>query len=391
LSKRKKIVVLGYMGICPIAGVVWQHVHYIVGLMRLGHDVVYIEDTIQQIYNTETMEWGEDLSFATAKMASLARQFGFEDRWGFRARFLPGMPTAGMSGEAIDAHFRTADAVLSVCGWQELNDDLLASDRLIYVESDPGVEQIKVDNGDAQATALLEPYFAHFTFGELVSTSQFPVPTHQFDWKPTRQPVVTDLWRSDTSPGEEAVFTTIANWSTSGLKDIDWRGDTYLWSKSLEFKRFIDAPTAVKSPLEMATTIPDDSARQEFLDAGWRLTPPWELSANADAYRSYIQNSRGEFTAAKDQYVRLNTGWFSDRSACYLAAGRPVITQETGFSQIYGGDRGLFGFRTLDDIAAAADAIASDYPAHCAAAAEIADEYFGAEKVLKRLLDDAGV
>jgi hypothetical protein len=187
------------------------------------------------------------------------------------------------------------------------------------------------------------------------------------------------------------VFTTIANWSTSGLKDITWRGKKYLWSKSREFLRFIAAPKEAGETFEMATNINDLGIRRNFAKNGWRLTSPLQMSVDYWLYRDYIQRSKGEFTVAKDQYVRLNTGWFSDRSACYLAAGRPVITQETGFTKNYGGSTGLLSFRTLDEVADAVKQINSDYAKHSRAAREIAREVFEAEIVLKSVLDRAGV
>src|SRR5204862_2594610 len=122
-----------------------------------------------------------------------------------------------------------------------------------------------------------------------------------------------------------------------------------------------------------------------------RYTSPTQISVDYSLYREYVQQSKGEFTVAKDQYVRLNTGWFSDRSACYLTAGRPVITQETGFTRNYGGDAGLLAFRSLGEIAGAVKKINSDYPKHSGAARQIAREIFEAEKVLKSLLDRAGI
>jgi hypothetical protein len=141
----------------------------------------------------------------------------------------------------------------------------------------------------------------------------------------------------------------------------------------------------------LATDIKDAGEKLRFEENDWRLVDPHALSIDWDRYRAYIRGSKGEFTVAKDQYTRLHTGWFSDRSACYLAAGRPVITQETGFGEFYGGREGLLGFRTTDEVKAAVDAIRSDYPKHARAAAEIAREYFEAEKVLASLLERAEV
>jgi hypothetical protein len=389
--QRKRIVVMGFAGGCPIAGVIWQHVHYIVGLQRLGHEVYYIEDSARWPYDPVAYEVNSDYSYAAKVLDQLAREHGFEGRWSFCARYLPGSPCAGMPLSHVVELYKEADAILNVCGAQEMNEDLLKSDRILYVESDPGVEQIKVDNGVTSTLEYLKYHRALFTFGENIGTPEFPVPLNGLRWLPTRQPVVTDLWHTDAPPREGALFTSVANWNTSGKKDIEWRGEKYLWSKSLEFLKFIEAPRLSGEDFELATTIRDDALRGQFGASGWRFTDPEPMSIAWNDYREYLRISKGEFTVAKDQYVRLNTGWFSDRTACYLASGRPAITQETGFTRIYGGKKGLFAFQTLEEIGEAVREINADYPAQCRAAYEVAKEYFEAEKVLKELLEKAGV
>ena len=391
LMKRKRVVVMGFMGSCPIAGVIWQHLHYIAGLQRLGHDVYYIEDSARLPYNPETFEVNNEFDYAARLLERLAREFEFKNRWTFCARYLRGQPTAGLSLKKIRRLYREADAILNVCGAQEFNDDLLASDRIIYVESDPGVEQIRIDKGVRSTIDYLRRHRALFTFGENVGTKSFPVPTHNLNWLPTRQPVVTDLWKTSRAPSRAAVFTSVANWSTSGLKDITWRGEKYLWSKSREFLRFVAAPKKAGETFELATNIKDAKTRAKFLHNGWRFHSPLQLSVDYWLYRDYVRRSKGEFTVAKDQYVRLNTGWFSDRSACYLAAGRPVIIQQSGFTQHYGNDGGLFAFSSIKEIVDAVKAINADYAKHSRAAREVAREVFEAEKVLASLLDRAGV
>lgn len=232
---------MGFMGSMPIAGVIWQHVHYIVGLQRLGHDVYYIEDSARLPYNPETFEVNEQFDYAAMVLARLARDFDFGNHWAYCARYLLRNPTAGLPLTKIRQLYRDADAILNVCGTQEFNEDLLRSDRILYIESDPGVEQIKIDKRVKLTVEYLRRHRALFTFGENVGTKNFPVPTRGFKWLATRQPVVTDLWKTRRST-KGAVFTSIANWSTSGLKDISWRGEKYLWSKSREFLRFISAP-----------------------------------------------------------------------------------------------------------------------------------------------------
>src|SRR6266571_341386 len=389
--KRKRIVVMGFMGSMPIAGVIWQHVHYLVGLQRLGHDVYYVEDSARLPYNPETFEINNEFDYAARLLNRLSQEFGFKNRWGFCARYLPRNPSAGLPLAKIRELYRDADAILNICGTQELNDDLLVSDSILYVESDPGVEQIKIDKGERSTADYLSRHHALFTFGENVGTKTFPVPTHGFKWLPTRQPVVTDLWKTNHSPSRAAVFTSVANWSTSGLKDITWRGEKYLWSKSREFVRFVAAPKKAGETFELATNINDAKTRARFERNGWCLRCPLQLSVDYWLYRDYIPRSKGEFTVAKDHYVRLNTGWFSDRSARYLPAGRPVITQETGFTKNYGGDVGLLTFKSLGEIVDAVKMINADYKRHARAARAIAREIFEAEKVLTSLLDRAGV
>ena len=388
---KKRIVVMGFMGGCPIAGVIWQHIHYIVGLQRLGHDVYYIEDSARYPYNPVTYEENENYTYAAEVLGKLATQFGFEGRWSYCARFLADEPTAGLSLAKVRELYRTADAILNVCGAQEFNADLLVSQNILYVESDPGVEQIKVDKGDEKTREYLGRHRALFTFGENVGTDHFRVPVHGARWLPTRQPVVTEFWKMDAPPAGDAVFTTVANWNTSGRKDIEWHGEKYHWSKSLEFLKFVEAPVRSGEPFEMVTNIGDTATRALFEQNNWRLVSPDQPSVEWDLYRAYLQNSRGEFTVAKDQYVRLNTGWFSDRTSCYLACGRPAITQETGFTRLYGGAKGLLAFTTMDEIVEHTRAIRADYAAHCRAAYEIAAEHFEATKVLADLLERAGV
>ena len=382
---------MGFMGGMPIAGVIWQHIHYVVGLQRLGHDVYYIEDSARLPYNPETFEVNYDVDYPGKVLDRLAGEFDFKDRWAFCARYLKETPTTGLPLKKIRQLYRDADAILNICGTQEFNDDLLQNARIIYVESDPAVEQIKIDQGLKSTIDYLKRHHALFTFGENVPTRSFPVPKHGFKWNATRQPVVTDLWNTNRAPKRAAVFTSIANWSTSGLKDITWRGKKYLWSKSREFLHFVGAPKKSGETFELATNIQDERTRKKFLNNGWRFTSPLQMSVDYWLYHDYIQRSKGEFTVAKDQYVRLNTGWFSDRSACYLAAGRPVITQETGFTKNYGGDGGLLAFRSLGEIAEAVKMINSDYKKHSDAARRIAREVFEAESVLKSLLKRAGI
>jgi hypothetical protein len=185
-------------------------------------------------------------------------------------------------------------------------------------------------------------------------------------------------------------FTTVAGWQQL-WRDVTLDGELYRWSKHFEFMKFIDLPSRTTQTLELALAGCNDQDRRALEQHGWQIRDAAEVSADLDTYRQYIGGSRAEFTVAKDQNVRLRSGWFSDRSATYLAARRPVVTQDTGFSNVLPTGRGLFGFSTLDEAVAAVDAINADYQMHSRAAGELARAYFDSDLVLTRLLEDCGV
>ena len=214
----------------------------------------------------------------------------------------------------------------------------------------------------------------------------------RFTYIPTRQPVVLDWWAPSDPAGAapQRPYTTIGSWRQAG-KDVEWQGETYTWSKHHEFLKFLDLPERTGEDFELALAIDDDEDEQLLRSHGWSLLDGLALSREIGSYRDYLRGSRGEFTVAKDQNVRLGTGWFSDRSACYLAAGRPVVTQDTGFGDVLPTGRGLLRFSTLDEAVAAIAEIDADYAAHAAAATEIAAEHFEAEAVLGRMLAAAGI
>jgi len=211
----------------------------------------------------------------------------------------------------------------------------------------------------------------------------------RFVWHPTRPPVCLDWWANDYVPAKDAALTTVANWHHAG-KDVNWQGETYYWSKHQEFLRFSSLPSRSPLPLELALGAISRKEATQMRSKGWRIVQSANL-AEPDVYRDYIRDSRGEFTVTKDQYVRPRSGWFSDRSACYLAAGRPVITQDTGVGNSLPTGDGLFSFSTEDEALAAIEAIAHDYRHHSAAALEIAREYFDAERVLGDMLRRVGL
>jgi len=386
---KGKIIVFGILFWYPLAGVTYQFLHYLIGLRRLGYDPYYIEDSGRWIYDPRINDISGDATGNIAAVAPILEAHGFRDRWAFRGNYPDGQ-CYGMTESQILQLYRDADAFLNVTGAQEIREEHLVCPRRVYVESDPFASQVKVAKGDEATITALAAHDTLFSFGENLGAPDCDVPIERFRWLPTRQPVVLDLWdpRDDPYSKGEA-YTTITTWHNKG-KNITYRDDTYYWTKDREFEKFLDLPRRRKAPFELAAGV-DEEVKRLLREHGWRQTHSVEISKDIDRYRSYIQSSRGEFTVARDQYVRPCTGWFSDRSACYLAAGRPVITQETGFSKALPSGKGLFGFRTMEDILTAVDAIESDYEGNRRAAREIAAEYFAAEKVVGSLMERAGL
>jgi hypothetical protein len=391
MSRRRQIVVMGIMGRTPVAGVAWQLLHYLGGISRLGHEVFYVEDTLMWPYNPETNS--DDCTYTLNYINRLMNWCGLGDRWAFHD-VSQGNRVYGLSNSRLTQVLEQADALINVTGSTELREKYLRVPVRVYLETDPGVPEIQVAQGDPYTIDFLNAHTHHFTFGENIGRAGCGLPADGYNYQPTRQPIVLDWWRTENcsqrkSGRNASVFTTVSTWQQSN--DITWNGETYTWSKDRQFLRFIDLPAKSGQEFELALACDDENALGLLRSHGWRVSDAVPLTRDIFPYRDYITESRAEFTVAKEQYARLATGWFSDRSASYLAAGRPVITQETGFSEFLPTGKGLFGFSMMEDILAAVDEISADYEGNCRAAREIATNYFGASKVLEEMLKGANL
>src|SRR5262249_9995307 len=262
----------------------------------------------------------------------------------------------GMSEYQLNRLYNSAAAILNLHGGTIPTVEQSSSGRLIYIDTDPVRIQVEVYYGLPRALDLLQQHCAFFTFGENYGNPDCKLPVCRgFHFKPTRQPVVLDFWKSSQLPAVDA-FTTVGNWSQPH-RVIEYQNEEYDWSKHLEFLKFINLPHRTRQTIELALSRCDQEARSLLLSHKWQVRDALGFSQDLNAYRQYITESKAEFTVAKDQNVRLRTGWFSDRSATYLASGRPVVTQETGFSNVLPAGQGLFGFSNTDEALGAIEAI----------------------------------
>jgi hypothetical protein len=385
---RKKIVLLGMMARMPVAGAVWGTMQYLVGFQRLGYDAYYVESHARPPLMFMEREGDDSSALAAGFLDQVMRHFDLADRWAFHALHDDGR-CYGMTEGQLRQLYRSAALIINHHGATMPLPEHSATGRLVYLETDPVGLEVELYHNDPKAIAFLEPHCAFFTWGLNYGNPDCRVPLPaRFPFRTTRPPVVPDLWRPYANgPGD--TFTTVGNWKQGG--HVRLNGEVYTWSKHHEFLKFLDVPRRTGQAFELALSKYEEADRLLLERHGWKVRAALSFSRDLNAYRRYVAGSRGEFTVAKDQNVRLRSGWFSERSAQYLAADRPVVTQETGFRNVLPTGEGLFGFSTLEEVAAAVESINSAYERHCEAAAAIAREYFHYDVVLRRLLADMGL
>ena len=381
-SSKKTVLVLHLAGQIPMAGIAWQALHYVLGLRRLGYDVWYVEDSGANPYDPRQQSIVEDCSYNVGFVKAMMERFDLGDRWAYWDA--SNDIVHGISKERLMALYGEASALFNLCGATRLREEHLKCPVRVFVDTDPVFEQVKVASGNQDSLDYLGMHTHHFTYGENLGNPDCPVPMAVFNWQKTRPPVLVDLWDAGCVAAGN-YFTSIATWENKG-KDIKVGEETYRWSKHVNFLKFLDLPRQLMQPFRLAMSPPTAEVEARVREGGWDIVDPVPVSADMQSYRDYVVNSRGEFTVAKDIYVRPNSGWFSDRSVCYLAAGRPVITQETGFSKFIDTGKGLFAFSTLEEIREAVARINADYAQHSIGAIEVAYEFFDADAVLRKMV-----
>jgi hypothetical protein len=375
---RLKILCSGLLVRHPVGGLSWHHLQYLVGLQRLGHDVTFVEHYgwDDSCYDPAPDEMTSDPSYGIAYLKKLLEPHHLADRWCYLAQ--DGI-AHGLSRRELSAVCRDCDVYfnLSYINWI---DEFEQCRRRVLVDTDPVLTQTR-------AFGLGGPFSRYTvlaTYGENVHQPNCSMPTANVHWFPTRQPVVLDLWQPG-APNAEGVFTTVMTWK--GYPDITFEGRVY-GQKDREFEPYFSLPTRVGSRMELATTPPPELA-DRLAAGGWTVVDPMNAAGDPWGYQRYIRSSRAEFSVARHAYVSTRCGWFSDRSAAYLASGRPVVVQDTGFTDWLDTDAGVVAFATPEEAAAGIADVNRRYELHCAEARRVAERYFDARRVLTDLLDVA--
>ncbi len=387
-----RVVVTGLIASYPTGGVVWDYGQYLLGLQALGCDVVYLEDPGHESYDSLGRSFSDAPDGAVAYLAASLRALDatLADRWHLRT---PDGRRFGMPVSALERHLSQAELFLNVSGGALLREEYAQVARTVLVDTDPGFNHFVIwPSSDARDRApgvcSWREHTRHMTYAELLGLEGCTLPDMGLSWQPTRPPVCLDRWQPAPSADR---WTTIMSWGTYDLAPplVDSTGRRY-GAKEPEFHHIAGLPGAVpESSFEIATRSWAPVA--EWTAAGWSWADAEQVTADPRAYRDYVQRSRAEVSVAKQAYVATRSGWSSCRSACYLAAGRPVVLQDTGWSQVLPAGTGLLTFDDAEGAVAAVRDVETDLAGHGEAARALAETHFAAERVLEDLLGKVGL
>ena len=383
-SDRLLIVVLGYIVRGPVGGMAWSDLHYVMGLTELGHEVYFIEDSGDSLWccydpsrNTTDINPNYGLQFAKGIFAKV----GLLDRWAYYDAH--GSRWMGPCADRVHEIFASADLMLDLGGVNSLRPWLLDIPIRALIDKDPLFTQVGHVKDPAKIRQAAQ-HTAFFSFGENFGRAGCTIPDDGIPWQPTRHPIFLDCWPA--TPGHpKGMLTTVMLWDS--YRTVEYQGIHY-GMKSDSFQPLLDLPASVGPIFELAVGGPT-APHSLLASKAWSTRDPLEVACDPWLYRQYIQRAKAEFTVAKHGYVVSWTGWFSERSAAYLASGRPVVTQETGFSEWLDARGGVIPFTTLEEAIAAIEDLDSRYEEHCQRAREIAVDYFDSRKVLPFLIERA--
>jgi hypothetical protein len=369
-------------GVPQQGGATWAVLQYLLGFQRLGHEVCFIEPVAEGALRPSRTPLA--LSTSAAYFRQVMTEFGLEEK---AALLLTGTrQTVGLPYRQLREVARRADVLINISGMLTDEELIGAIPVRVYLDLDPAFNQLW------HAAQGIDMHFAnhsHFvTIGRAIGEPDCKVPTCGLKWLTTNQPVVLAHWPAAEHITYDAL-TTIGNWRAYG--SIEHQGVFY-GQKAHALRPFMTLPTLTEEKFLLALAIHQDEKEDlaGLAKNGWGLLDPVQVTATPDSYRRFIQSSRAEFGIAKSGYVAARCGWFSDRSVCYLASGRPVIAQETGFRRFLPTGEGLLSFETSAEVLEAIAALRRDYGRHARAARAIAEDHFDSDKVLARILQDLG-
>ena len=392
--EKLRIVVGGFIGLLQAGGVTWDYIQYPLGFKILGHDVYYIEDTrLYPIYQKPGSQW-DDASSSIIHLQKVMEYFGMKDRWAYRDEASGNC--FGLSEKQIKEICSTADVFINVSCSTFIRDEYMKIPTRVLIDSDPMFTQIQYASrqhftpGESGIDKMIHAHNYLFTFGENIGSEDCLIPITGLNWRSTRQPICLEYWKvKSLAKNNSLMFTTLMNWAAG--KKLKFLNNEW-GQKDVEFEKFLHLPKRISGAYFSMVMNQTGGTERTFQpeavkDAGWSVLDPESYAGNWLTYQDFIYQSFAEFSVAKETYVKASTGWFSCRSACYLAAGRPVITQDTGWSKFIPSGEGLFAFNDMETACEAIKQVMADWEKHSFAARSVCEEFFDSRKVLGNLLE----
>ena len=378
-----RILIGSWMIRFPLGGNLSWSLQWLLGFHRLGHDVYLVEKATdpESCFDPSRSVMTNDCTYGVQTVSELLAAYGMRERWCFVDS---GGVYYGLSRRKVEELFRGADLYLDLGSHGAWLEEAASSSVRVLVDGEPGATQIKLVQ-PGKDTSWLQRYDAHYSNGANLANGQSSAPTAGINWRAIYNPVVPGIFpHCGLPPG--GAYTTVMNWQAH--KPVVYGGTKY-GQKDEEFEKFVDLPRRVEAPFELAVNgkaVPVD----RLTASGWRIRS-FRTTKTHSAFIEYLAGSRGEFSVAKGIYVQLTTGWFSDRSAAYLASGRPVVLQDTGFSAHLPCGKGLFAVNSLDEAVEAVQTIEADWTLHSHCARLLAERYLDTDVLLPRFLRELNI
>jgi len=375
MSERLKVLLGGMVAGDPRqGGASWAVLQYVAGLSELGHEVVLVEPVAVETLEPEgdVVRYFRSLPLLEGRAALLAQS---------------GEETVGLPYTALLEFARGADLLLNISG-------MLRDERLLeavpvraFLDLDPGFNQVWEATGNGMG---IDRHTHCVSIGVRIGAEDCPIPTLGRNWIPTLPPVALGHWPQADEPPRRDAFTSVGHWRSYGSIEHD---GVHYGQRAHALRDLFELPRRTEARFELALGIHPDEVDdlRALRENGWVLLDPYEVAGSPAAYAAFVRGSKAELGAAKSGYVNSRSGWFSDRSAAYLASGRPVVAQDTGFAELLPVGEGLLQFSTLDEAASAVDEVNAEPKRHGRAARSLAEEIFDARKVLPRLLERLAV
>lgn len=387
-SVTRTVVVAGSLAQEPRhGGHTWVFLQYLLGFKRLGWDVLFIDQLEPTMcVDSNGRPCGLDESLNLRYLLAVMENFGLKDS--FCLIYNQGERFIGSSREQLLERVKNSELLLNVMGFLTDHEILGRARKRVFLDIDPGYGQMWRALG---LHDLFQGHDAFVTIGTNIGESDCTIPTCDLEWITTSQPIVLDYWHPTAITINGAYFTSIASWR-GPFGPLEYRGMIY-GQRVHEFRKFARLPNLTGRRFQLALDIhpTEVSDRQLITTGGWLLVDPQTVAGDPWSYQEYIRKSKAEFMVAKNMYVQTKGGWFSDRSICYLASGKPVLAQDTGIERHYPTGEGLLVFSTLEGAVDGIEKLSADYARHARAARAIAEQYFDSDKILTRLLNNLGL